>query len=47
MQLYCLDPVFMHVLTMYYETDVVLCCAWGSFLELGQAHYILFIIYYD
>ena len=24
---------------MYYETDVILCSAWSSFLELGQAHY--------
>ena len=24
---------------MYYETDVMLCSAWSSFLELGQAHY--------
>ena len=44
MQLYYLDPVFMHVLAMYHETDVVLYCAWGSFLELGQAHYKFIII---
>ena len=29
----------MYFLAMYYESDVMLCRAWISFLELGQAPY--------
>ena len=41
MQLYYLDPVFlcMYFLAMYYASGVMLCCAWSSFVEPGQAHY--------
>ena len=41
MQLYYLDPVFlcMYLLAMYYAFGVMLCCAWSSFVEPGQAHY--------
>ena len=28
-----------YFLAMYYENDVMLCCTWSSFSELGQAHY--------
>ena len=29
----------MYFLAMYFESDVILYCAWSSFLELGQVHY--------
>ena len=46
MQLYYLDPCFMHVfLAMYYEIDVMLYYAWSLFLELRQAHYKKMKIY--
>ena len=32
-------PRSMYCLAVYYVTDVMLYCAWSSFLELGQAHY--------
>ena len=32
-------PRSMYCLAVYYVTDVMLYCAWSSFLDLRQAHY--------
>ena len=29
----------MYFLVLFYEPDVMMYCAWSSFLEVGQAHY--------
>ena len=42
LQLYYPDPDF-YVAT-YYETNMMLYCAWNSFSELGRAHYKYIII---
>lgn len=35
-----------YFLAMYYENEVMLCCTWSSFLELGQAHYKYMFLYF-